>query len=289
MNPARLLLIDDEPNIIKALRRLLFDEEYQLYSACSGEEGLAILESTEVDLIIADYRMSGMDGIEFFRRARKLQPDALRIILSGYAEIRVLTDAINEGNIYRFIFKPWNDDELKRTIQLALERQRLMLENRLLASELQRKNMQLHDFNRQLERQVQHRTQELLIQNQVLSVSQEILELVPVGVVGFSKEGVVVVMNQSARDHFKGGAGQILEEILPDYLVARCRELLRDPSAVLQFEAEIKERIYTVEIHPLMQAEEVHGGVLIYHHQDQGSAAELPPLLTALQTEPSLN
>jgi len=287
MNPARILLVDDEPNIIRALRRLFFDEEYQVYSASSGEEGLAILQSTEVDLIIADYRMSGMDGVEFFRRARKLQPDALRLILSGYAEVRVLTDAINEGNIYRFIFKPWNDDELKSTIQLAFEQQRLMLENRLLSGELQRKNEQLQDFNRQLERQVQQRTRELLIQNQVLSVSQEILELVPVGVVGFSRDGVVVVMNQSARGHFKGGAGQILEEVLPEDLAARCSRLLQDPSAALQFEAEIKDRIYTVEIHPLMRAEKVHGGVLIYYHQE--SAAELAPVIVPSQTAPTLN
>jgi two-component system NtrC family sensor kinase len=287
MNPVRLLLVDDELNIIRALRRLFFDDDYQVHSASSGEEGLKILESTEVDLIIADYRMTGMNGIEFFRHARKLQPDALRIILSGYAEIHLLTDAINEGNIYRFIFKPWNDDELKRTIQLAFERQRLMQENRHLTGELQRKNEQLHDFNRQLEQQVQRRTQELLVQNQVLSVSQEILELVPVGVVGFSGDGLVVVMNHAARSHFKGGAGKSLEDVLPEDLAARCSQLLQNPSAARQFEAVIKDRGYTVEFHPLIRADKVHGGVLIYYQPE--SAADSSPVLAPLQTEPTLN
>ena len=287
MNPARLLLIDDEPNIIRALRRLFFDEDYQVYSASSGEAGLEILRSAEVDLIIADYRMSGMNGIEFFCHARQVQPDALRIILSGYAEIRILTEAINEGHIYRFIFKPWNDEELKSTVQLALEQQRLRLENRGLAIELQRKNEQLHDFNRQLELQVQQRTRELLIQNQVLSVSQEILELVPVGVVGFGGDGVVVVMNRLARDHFERGVGRILEEVLPGDLAAHCRELSRNPTGVFSFRAEIKNRVYQVDIHHLAQAEKVHGGVLIFYHPDV--VAETSPASLPLLTDPTPN
>lgn len=287
MNPARILLIDDEPNIIRALRRLFFDEDYQVYSASSGEEGLEILRSAEVDLIIADYRMSGMNGIEFFCHARQVQPDALRIILSGYAEIRTLTEAINEGHIYRFIFKPWNDEELKSTVQLALEQQRLRLENRGLAIELQRKNEQLHDFNRQLELQVQQRTRELLIQNQVLSVSQEILELVPVGVVGFSGDGVVVVMNRLARGHFEHGVGRMLEEVLPGDLAAHCRELSRKRMGDLSLRAEIKNQMYQVEIHHLTQAAKAHGGVLIFHLSD--FAAETSPASLPLLTDPIPN
>jgi two-component system NtrC family sensor kinase len=287
MNPARILLVDDEPNIIRALRRLFFDEDYQVHSAPSGEEALELLRSNEVDLIIADYRMSGMNGIEFFRHARQIQSDAVRIILSGYAELHALTEAINEGNIYRFIFKPWNDDELKNTIQLALEQQRLMLENRSLGLELRRKNEQLHDFNRQLEFQVRQRTRELLFQNQVLSVSQEILELVPVGVVGFSSEGVIAVMNQMAQHHLPGSVGQIVEDALPAELAARCRQLLREAPQALRFRAEIQGVAYDFGIHHLTRAEKVNGGVLIFYHRDM--APEAFPDPAARMAEPALH
>jgi two-component system NtrC family sensor kinase len=282
MTPARLLLVDDEPNIIKSLQRLFFDEDYEVHCALSGEDGLEILQSQEVDLIIADYRMSGINGIEFFRHARHLQPDAVRIILSGFAEIRVLTDAINEGNIYRFIFKPWNDDELKNTIQLALQQQRLVLENRSLALELQRKNDQLSNFNRELEIQVQQRARELLFQNKVLRVSQEILEYVPVGVVGFSGEGIVVVMNQLARDRFAGSVGQTLEEVIPLHLAECCRDSLLARAEEVQLNATIEGSDYQVEIRQIRQTKDVHGGVLIFSGGPQSSA---PGILRTSQKE----
>jgi len=264
MTPPHLLLVDDEPNIIKALQRLFFDEDYEVLSASSGEEALRILRQREVDLIIADYRMCGMNGIEFFRQARQIQPDAVRIILSGYAEIRVLTDAINEGNIYRFIFKPWNDDELRNTIQLALAQRDLVLENRNLAQELLRKNQQLEDFNRHLEQQVAQRTRELTFRNKVLSISQDILEFVPVGVIGFSDLGEVVLMNRIARQHFPVGIGKMLEEALPKELSGPCRSALVSPPATQSLAIQLHENVFQVEVHRLSSADVASGAVMLF-------------------------
>jgi len=291
MNSHHILLVDDEPNIIKALQRLLFDDDYEVTSAASGEDALEILNSHAIDLIIADYRMSGMNGIEFFRQARQIQPDAVRIILSGYAEIHALTDAINKGNIYRFIFKPWNDDELKNTIQLALEQKKLVLENRSLARELQRKNDELKDFNRRLEIQVAQRTRELLCQNQVLSVSQEVLELVPVGVVGFSDEGIVVLMNRFARGHLKQGVGQKIEQVVPETLARDCSRMLKHGGEPVDFEAEINDRTFQMQLWRLSGQDAASGAVLIFaskekparQHEDVNGKSVL------LAEEPSLN
>jgi YesN/AraC family two-component response regulator len=263
MSPPQILLVDDEPNILKALQRLLFEEDYEVHSAGSGEAGLEILQSQPVDLIISDYRMPGLTGIEFFRRARQIQPGAIRIILSGFAEINSLTEAINEGNIYKFIFKPWNDEDLKTTIKLALEQKLLLEENRSLTSELQDKNQQLEEFNRQLEQKVAERTQELQQHNRILNLSQEILEQVPVGVVGMGQDGVVVLMNSQARQHFFPGIGCEVETVLPPDLASACRNLVQTGQTSVSLPFEHFGYPYHARLSTLRSDEGGFGGVML--------------------------
>lgn len=274
MSAPQILLVDDEPNILKALQRLLFEEEYEVHIANSGEAGLEVLQAQPVDLIISDFRMPGMTGIEFFRRARQIQSEAIRIILSGFAEINTLTEAINEGNIYKFIFKPWNDEDLKTTIKLALEQKMLLEENRSLTSALQEKNRQLEEFNRQLEQKVAERTRELQQHNRILSLSQEILEQVPVGVVGMGQDGVVVLMNSQARQHFFPGIGCEVESVLPPELAAACRNVTStgEPSLILPFEH--SGCPYQARISMLHSGEEFDGVMLVLQPSPQ---AELLP------------
>ncbi len=121
MKQATILCVDDEPSILDCLRRLLRKEDCSLLLAGSGEEALGILEDRRVDLILADNRMPGMSGIEFLRHARRMQPDAIRIVLSGYTDGDTLAAAIKNGEVYRFIPKPWNNEELRTTIRSSLE------------------------------------------------------------------------------------------------------------------------------------------------------------------------
>jgi len=116
-----LLLVDDEPNILNALKRVLRREGYNLLTAESGAAALEILSSQPVQVIVSDQRMPGMSGIELLSRARELYPDTRRIILSGYSDISVLTDAINRGAVWKFIAKPWDDVALKAEIRQAFE------------------------------------------------------------------------------------------------------------------------------------------------------------------------
>lgn len=262
MNSPQILLVDDEPNILKALQRLLFEEDYEVHLASTGETGLQILRAQPVDLIISDYRMPGLTGIEFFRQARQIQPEAIRIILSGFAEIQSLTAAINEGNIYKFIFKPWNDEDLKNTIKLALEQKLLLQENRSLAQELREKNRQLEEFNRQLEHKVEERTQELQQHNQVLFLSQEILERVPVGVVGVGSDGVVVLINKLARQHFFPGLGRVVESVLPQDLAQACRNALATDVDSLELTLEFTGRLYQARISALRSCGSGGGAML---------------------------
>jgi diguanylate cyclase (GGDEF)-like protein/PAS domain S-box-containing protein len=117
-----LLLVDDEENVQMSLKRILRREGYKILTASSAEEGLEIMAQHTVNVVLSDQRMPGMSGVEFLRRVKIMYPDVVRIILSGYTEVGTLTDAINKGEIYQFITKPWENDALTALIREAFIR-----------------------------------------------------------------------------------------------------------------------------------------------------------------------
>lgn len=117
-----LLLVDDEKNILTSLNRILYREGYRILTATSGEEGLELMAKHRVGVVVSDQRMTGMTGVEFLRRVKLMHPNAVRMILSGYTDIDTLTDAINKGEIYQFINKPWDNNALLATIREAFSR-----------------------------------------------------------------------------------------------------------------------------------------------------------------------
>lgn len=131
MRPA-ILFVDDEENILSALVRLFRKEDYEVLTAISGIEGLKILESRDISLVISDHRMPGMTGVEFLSRVKEVSPNTIRIMLTGYADLEAAIAAINKGEVYRFISKPWNDEELKLTVRQSLDYRDLVLKNRTL-------------------------------------------------------------------------------------------------------------------------------------------------------------
>jgi response regulator RpfG family c-di-GMP phosphodiesterase len=114
-----LLLVDDEASILSSLKRLLRQDGYEILTAQNAEQGLILLASHPVDVIVSDQRMPGMSGVEFLRRAKIMYPDAARLVLSGYTDLQAVTDAVNEGAIYKFLTKPWNDVFLRAAIESA--------------------------------------------------------------------------------------------------------------------------------------------------------------------------
>ncbi len=174
--PARILCVDDEPNILTALRRLFRPLGYEVLIAESGEAGLKVLESAEVDIVVSDMRMPGMDGTQFLECVRIRWPDTVRLLLTGYADIRSILGAINRGEIYRYITKPWDDNDIVLVVRHALERKALEAEKRRLEALTYEQNEELKALNANLESKVAARTAELRKVHDELLVSNERLK-----------------------------------------------------------------------------------------------------------------
>jgi response regulator RpfG family c-di-GMP phosphodiesterase len=151
---ATLLCVDDEPNILSALRRLFRAKGYKVLTAESGAAGLALLAQEPVDLVISDMRMPEMDGAQFLEQVRSEWPQVVRLLLTGYSDIGSVMAAINRGEIYRYITKPWDDNDILLLVRHALERRAL---ERLAA----RQHEELKLLNASLEAKVAERTEEL--------------------------------------------------------------------------------------------------------------------------------
>ena len=149
MSKARILVVDDEANTLFVLRDLLA-EEYEVFVAENGDAGLAVFAREELDLVIADQRMPGMTGVDMLTRMRSVNPDCLRIVLSAFADFDAVVDAVNHGQIYQFVLKPWNPEEMFVTIRHALEHQEAQRVRERLIGELQEKNASLELATREL-------------------------------------------------------------------------------------------------------------------------------------------
>jgi response regulator RpfG family c-di-GMP phosphodiesterase len=173
-----VLLVDDEQSIIRSLQRLFRKEKYQVLTASSGQEGLSILSGFDnpVSLIISDQRMPGMTGAQFLEKARILAPDATRFLLTGHSDVKDIIDAVNKGEIHRYLTKPWNDDDLLLQVRSALEAYELKIENRRLNALTAQQNEALTELNQDLERKIRERTLEILMKSQALEEANASLE-----------------------------------------------------------------------------------------------------------------
>lgn len=127
-----ILLVDDEHNVLMSLRRIFHEENYEILLASSSKEALEILAVRSVNLIVSDHRMPGMSGAQLLKIVKERWPDTIRIMLTGYADVQSIMGAVNEGAVYKFITKPWNDEDLRLTVSLALQQYILIQENRKL-------------------------------------------------------------------------------------------------------------------------------------------------------------
>ena len=168
MSLHKLLFVDDEQGVLNALERLFFDDDYHIETAESGKEALKKMSNNNFSLIISDQRMPEMTGSEFLQKAKELSPDTIRIMLTGHSDIKDAVAAINKGEVYKYINKPWDDEELKTIVKQALKQYDLVVENRELHALVKEQNEALKDINENLKQKVQMRTHEIEEKNNEL-------------------------------------------------------------------------------------------------------------------------
>ena len=215
--PSTLLLVDDEENILAALRRVLRRDGYRILTAGSGDAGLAVLaQEPKVDLIISDQRMPHMIGTVFLRQAREISPYSVRIILSGYTDLESVTAAINDGAVYKFLTKPWDDEILRLSIREALHYKWVQDENRMLQGMLVEVNEELARANRQLAEQAE-------FAQAALENFQQIVHDLPVALLGIDEQGRLAFANRAALDLLPGKLcpGEPVLASLPSALAQR--------------------------------------------------------------------
>ena len=121
MSDIKVLFVDDEENVLKSLVRIFKENDYEIFTAKNPVEGLKIVRNNGIHLVVSDFRMPEMNGIEFLSEVDKFSSDTVKMILTGYADIDIVLAAINEGHVYKFLLKPWEEKVLKMEIRKSLD------------------------------------------------------------------------------------------------------------------------------------------------------------------------
>ncbi len=206
MTTPTVLFVDDDAGVLRAMKRLFRKSSLTVLTAGSATEGLALLEAHEVQLVFADQRMPGMRGTDFLKTVRERFPNTVRCILSGYAEMESVVAAINDGNVYRFLAKPWDDEELTAVVQHCLER----------AAEIAAERDAVDDLNRRasdLEEQQQRQAEMLQLQEALLNSSRDVLERLPIAIAALDVDSRLIYANERFANQFGHLPGAGLGEI----------------------------------------------------------------------------
>lgn len=265
-----ILCVDDEKSILNSLKRLLRKEEYRILTASSGEEGFEILKENDVHLVISDQRMPQMSGTEFLGKVKSEYPDVMRIILSGYTDVDSITEAVNKGHIYKFLLKPWNDQNLKLEIKQALEQCDLIQTNKRLHQKVLEQNEELRRINEDLEDMVKERTKDLEIQNQALELSYAILEDLPFPIIGVSLEGMIVVINHEVQSLFDNGTdfkiGKRVSDYFSDEVEKKIAAVLESNNPQVLEEYLLTGSVYHIDFIPLSRRFQGKGIIMVFKH-----------------------
>lgn len=155
MNRPVVLFVDDEEHILKSLRRLFRKEGYEILAYSDPLRAVEVIREKEIDVIVSDQRMPGMSGAELLEEAHEANPDAVRIMLTGYTDLASAEDAINKGQVWRFLVKPWNDEDLRVTVRQAVNLVEMRRAQKRMVAQIRAQNAELARLNEQLEKRAE--------------------------------------------------------------------------------------------------------------------------------------
>ena len=231
MKKHKVLLVDDEVNILKALRRTLSREPCELFTASGGSEGVRIMEKHPIDLVVSDQMMPGMTGVAFLQQVRERWPDTIRIMLTGQSSIDAAVSAINDGEVYRFLTKPIENEDFRMTIRSALRHRDLIQENRRLMERIERQNTQLMEWNEHLEERVRERTEALSkSEEKRREMELELLHQAKLADIGMLASGIAHNLKNPLT--VLSGRLQLIQRINPDIEKEKVDIMLRQVDAM---------------------------------------------------------
>jgi response regulator RpfG family c-di-GMP phosphodiesterase len=259
---AKILIVDDEKNILKSLQRMLRNEPYIVKTAASPSKAIEMCKEENFHVIIGDYRMPEMDGTEMFLEINKINPDSIKIVLSGYSDINIITDALNKEYINKYILKPWNDTNLKKEIEKSLYHFNLLKTNKELHQKIIEQNENLKKINENLELEVQKRTKKLKLQNNALLVSQNVLNSIPVPIIGVDHENMIVLTNEMAAKIFPYASPG--EQLKTDKIKKENLKAVNDDKTISLYIPELSEEFPNIIISPLKKRKNSNGTVIVF-------------------------
>lgn len=275
-----VLLVDDEQNILNSLYRLLRKEGYEIATATSGHQALELLEKygREASIVVSDFKMPEMNGVEFLSRIKMCFPETVRIILSGFADSEMVQMAINEGQVYKLVSKPWDDNELKEIIRSSIEHYEKSRNTRSLMGRIDalKKEADLVgiDFSRSSSQgRVDDPGRLLSLDVSVPAMAflpawHEIINAIPAAIIGIDMEELVVLTNPAVERilRLKPGAifGNSLTEAIPPVIAEIARPVLSGETAVVSRRIFIDEDLVKVECVALSgsQNREIKGALI---------------------------
>lgn len=234
----RVMLVDDEPNIINALHRLLRREGYEIVTANSGIQALELFEKADgrSAVVVSDFRMPEMNGIEFLRCVCERYPDTVRIILSGYADAEAIQAAINEGHVYKYVSKPWDDEELREVVRTSVRRYEAVRKTRAwlgvmnaLEKEMEQVGVVLgedQEDGASDRRSWEAPAPKLSFGYDKLNIWREMVDLIPAAVIGVDLEEMIVVANPATERILKMDRRMMLGNQASTVLPAELAEMV---------------------------------------------------------------
>lgn len=233
-----LLLVDDDPNLLVSLMHMLRKDGYDVHSAHSAREAFDILANYPIDVVLSDHRMPEMTGTEFLEQVKDIYPHTVRLVLSGFAELDSVTEAINRGAIYKYLTKPIDDQDLRANIREAFQRHDMEQQNNRLKIELEQANAELIQLNHILEQRVTERNDRIQRDNDFRHVIQEVFDHLAVGILGIDVSGDVMLINRIAAQSLDLGQGMAIGRsllCLPDELAGAIEKFLEDAEQIPQY------------------------------------------------------
>ena len=263
--PSRILCVDDEKKVLSALRRFFYEDDYEIFTAESGREGLDILaKNASIQLVISDYRMPGMDGVDFLRQVWARWPDTVRIVISGHSDAAAAVEAIKEGQIYKFVPKPWKDDEFRETVASALKVHSLRKKNEQFVNELIESNVEFKHLREDPEKMPGKNGSELLQQNKNMRFAQQILYEMPIAVIGLDRDNTIIQSSELADNIFTDSKRSLFSlsayDVLPAEINSFLQELRETPA---DMKLEYNGQQLTIKAKKLSKTDGREGTVLV--------------------------